>query len=59
MEPAGAKPFDQWVAGIRASSSDPTNLLAAQTLTSYVVASNLSALTGRPTGYANPTGVSG
>ena len=59
MEPAGARPFDRWVAGIRASTKEEANLRAAQSLTRYVVASNSSAARARPVRYAGPDGVSG
>lgn len=59
MEPAGARPFERWVAGIRASTTDEANLRAAQSLTRYVVASNSSAARARTVRYAGPDGVSG
>jgi 1,5-anhydro-D-fructose reductase (1,5-anhydro-D-mannitol-forming) len=59
MEPAGARPFDRWVAAIRSGNADQENLRAAQTLTAYVVASNDSASTARIARYAGPGGVSG
>lgn len=48
---AEARPFDRWIKGIQTSTADPANLEAARTLTGYIVASNLSAATGRPARY--------
>lgn len=59
MEPADARPFDRWVAGIHTSTPDQANLRAAQTLTAYIVASNRSASTGRTARYVSPSRVSG